>query len=167
MASGKSVRPDQPLLSSVLDRLLGDDTPKHGEERESGPAYLMDLQASLRRDIEALLNTHQYSRSLPRELSELPQSLMEYGMPHFLGLSAASPEAREQFRASVETILRRFEPRLQRLQVALLENAASLDRTLRFRIDALLLVDPEPEPVSFDSVLDASLRRFAVTTVLL
>jgi type VI secretion system protein ImpF len=37
--------------------------------------------------------------------------------------------------------------------VTLLTNAEPLDRTLRFRIDALLYADPAPEPVVFDSVV--------------
>ena len=165
MANASAVRSDQPLLASVLDRLLGDDAGTKTDSRPGGPTYLSDLQAGLRRDIEALLNTHQYCRSLPRELTELPQSLLEYGVPQFLGLSAASPEAREQFRVSVEALLRRFEPRLQKLRVTLLDKTDARDRTLRFRIDAHMPVDPEPEPVSFDSVLESTVRRFSVTTV--
>jgi type VI secretion system protein ImpF len=86
-------------------------------------------------------------------------------MPHFLGLAAASGSAREQFRADVEVLLRRFEPRLKHVVVRLLENSEDQERTLRFRIDALVLADPEPEAVSFDSVLEAAQRRFAVTSV--
>jgi type VI secretion system protein ImpF len=165
MPNANAVRPDQPLLSSVLDRLLGEDAGTKTDARASGATYLTDLQAGLRRDIEALLNTHQYCKNLPRELTELPLSLLEYGVPQFLGLSAASPEAREQFRASVEALLRRFEPRLEKLRVTLLEKTDSRDRTLRFRIDAHMRVDPEPEPVSFNSVLESAVRRFSVTTV--
>ena len=40
------------------------------------------------------------------------------------------------------------------MRVKLKENAESLDRTLRFQIDALLLVEPAPEPVVFDSTLE-------------
>ena len=49
-----------------------------------------------------------------------------------------------------ETI-RRFEPRFQQVDVKMLENFDPLDRTLRFRIDALLRAEPAPEPVVFDS----------------
>jgi type VI secretion system protein ImpF len=36
------------------------------------------------------------------------------------------------------------------------ENSDALDRTLRFRIDALLYAEPAPEPVVFDSQLEPS-----------
>jgi len=167
MASATEVRPNQPLLPSVLDRLLDVEASPGADSSAGDTSYLADLQSALRRDLEALLNTHQYCRSFPRELTELSASLLEYGMPHFLGLSAASPEAREQFRASVEAQLRRFEPRLQGMRITLLQNSDSRDRTLRFRIDALMRVEPEPEPVSFDSILESALRRFSVSTVVL
>ncbi|HEY1283986.1 MAG TPA: type VI secretion system baseplate subunit TssE [Steroidobacteraceae bacterium] len=154
-------RTDRPeaFEDSILDRLLEDSAPASSATRSGG------VHDGLRRDIEALLNTHQYSRTLPKELRELSSSLLDYGMPHFLGLAAASGSAREQFRADVEVLLRRFEPRLKHVVVRLLENSEDQERTLRFRIDALVLADPEPEAVSFDSVLEAAQRRFAVTSV--
>jgi type VI secretion system protein ImpF len=165
MPNPKDVRPDQPLLASVIDRLLDDDPSSGGEPRASPAALLADLQNGLRRDIEMLLNTHQYCRLLPRELTELSLSLLDYGAPHFLGLAAASAAAREQFRENVEGVLRRFEPRLKHVQVSLVESADGIERTMRFRIDAIMMADPEPEPVGFDSILEPTNRRFSVTTV--
>ena len=43
-----------------------------------------------------------------------------------------------------------------------LEPGRELERAVKFRIDAMLRVDPEPEPVTFDSVLDLSSRSFQV-----
>jgi type VI secretion system protein ImpF len=160
MANSRHVGPEQALQASVLDRLLDDD-PAHSTVHS-----LMGLQSGMRRDLEALLNTHQYCKALPRELDQLGESLLDYGMPHFLGLSMASVPAREQFRVSVETVIHRFEPRLKQVRVILLENTDNLDRTLRFRIEALMVVAPELEPVCFDSVLETANRRFLVTTVL-
>jgi type VI secretion system protein ImpF len=65
----------------------------------------------------------------------------------------------------VENLLRRFEPRLAQVTVSLLENAEKLDRTLRLRIDALMLVEPSPEPVCFSTELETAASRFAVTTL--
>jgi type VI secretion system protein ImpF len=154
----RDIRPELPLLGSVLDRLLdeGSGTAAH---------HLTDLQTGLRRDIEMLLNTHQYCRNLPRELTQLGESVLDYGMPHFLGLAAATAAEREQLRSSVESVLRRFEPRLQHVKVTLGDNTGVADRTLHFRIDALLIVDPEPEPVSFDSVLEPAHQRFRVKSL--
>jgi type VI secretion system protein ImpF len=149
------------MVASLLDRLLDDD------EREPLGYHVGsgELEQGLRRDIEAMLNTHQYTKGLPTELKELSESLLDYGMPLFLGLSSASEPAREQFRSDVETALRRFEPRLTQVSVTLLDNTDKLDRTLRFRIEARMLVTPDLQPVCFDSVLEPANRRFSVTTV--
>ena len=44
-----------------------------------------------------------------------------------------------------------FEPRLAQVKVVFGDQANSADRALRFRIDALLKVEPAPEPVVFDT----------------
>ncbi len=46
-----------------------------------------------------------------------------------------------------------------------LTGAEPLDRTLRFRIEALLRVEPAPEPVAFDSTLEPGAGGFAVRGV--
>jgi type VI secretion system protein ImpF len=157
------IDPNQPIVASVLDRLLDEDPQSSVDPPKSRGQHIADLRRQLQRDIETLLNAHQCSLPLPRELTELPRSLLDYGMPHFLGLVAASEQAREQFRANVELLLRRFEPRFKSVDVTLLENADNLERTLRFRIDALVHADPDPEPIRFDSMLEPVHRRFAVT----
>jgi type VI secretion system protein ImpF len=43
-----------------------------------------------------------------------------------------------------------------RVSVSLAEDPERIDRTLRFRIEALAQAKPAPEPLIFDSVLDPS-----------
>jgi type VI secretion system protein ImpF len=158
-----SIDPNQPLLASVLDRLLDDEPERSVDPPKSRGQYLDELRKAVRRDIEALLNTHRYCLPLPPGLVELDNSLIDYGMANFLGLTAASDEAREEFRGEVEAMIRRYEPRFERVSVTLLQNAQKFERTLRFRVDALMYADPAPEPVSFDSALSPADNRFAVT----
>ena len=60
-------------------------------------------------------------------------------------------------------MIRRHEPRLLRVSVELVSNPEPVDRTLRFKIDALLRADPAPEPVVFDSTVEPATTQFAVT----
>ena len=76
----------------------------------------------------------------------------------------SGPQEREELRLVIERVIRRFEPRLRKLNVKLMENADSLDRTLRFRIDAELYAEPEPVPVVFDSRLEPGTGDFQVKT---
>jgi type VI secretion system protein ImpF len=52
----------------------------------------------------------------------------------------------------IEEAIRLFEPRLIDVTVSL-ESALGAERSLHFRIDARLRVEPSPEPVSFDTTL--------------
>jgi type VI secretion system protein ImpF len=156
------IRDDQPLLPSVLDRLL-DDEP--GVKREPPPRrhqVLRELKLSVRRDLENLLNTRRRCLPWPANLKELERSLVNYGLPDFTGVSLASSKSREQFRQVIETVVREWEPRFQSVRVILLDVAEPLDRTLRFRIDAMLHADPAPEPVVFDSALEPGTGAFEI-----
>lgn len=162
MATSDRIDRDQPLVVSVLDRLLDADARAAAESLKSRRQYLTDLRNALRRDLEDMLNTHQSCLTPPPELTDLNTSLLNYGIPHFLGLQVATEEAREQFRTEIETLLRRFEPRFKRVSVTLTQSSDDLDRTLRFRIDALIYAEPDVEPISFDSMIEPVHRRFSV-----
>lgn len=151
--------PDVVFLPSVLDRLLDDGA--NTSRPRSRAQQLIELRNAVRRDLEALLNSHQRCLSPPAGLTELRQSLLEYGIPDFLTTNAAASSGREQFRASVEQTIRRFEPRFKMVKVTLAEENP-VDRTLRFRIEALMYAEPAPERVNFDSQLDPSSQSFSV-----
>jgi type VI secretion system protein ImpF len=145
---------DQPLLPSVLDRLLDDQPGVSREPAKTRSQVLRELKQSLRRDLENLLNTRWRPRSWPESLAELEVSLVNYGIPDITGSDLGSSENRQQLAGVLERVIRRFEPRLTGVAVELLDNAEPLDRTLRFRIRGMLLVEPAPEPVAFDSALE-------------
>ena len=50
------------------------------------------------------------------------------------------------------------------VRVTLPDKGDRMDRSARFRIDALLSADPAPEPVSFDTALEPTTRRVDVST---
>ena len=70
--------------------------------------------------------------------------------------------ARQQLRRHIEGVISRFEPRLRNVKVTL-ETSAQSDRNLRFRISALLVVDPVSEPVTFDTFFDVSRGEYLIT----
>ncbi len=47
-----------------------------------------------------------------------------------------------------------FEPRLANVRLVLIENPDSAKKDVRLRIEAMLRMDPVPEPVSFDTVIE-------------
>ena len=153
---------DQPLVPSLLDRLL-DDEPDNQRESEKGRyQVLRELKQSVQRDLENLLNTRWRCAEWPPDLDQLDVSLVNYGIPDFAGVRFASADAQEELRRIIESVIRRYEPRFQRVNVEIIPNSESLDRTLRFRIDALLRVDPEPEPIVLDTILETATGEFEV-----
>ncbi|AMV23268.1 Anti-adapter protein IraD [Gemmata sp. SH-PL17] len=156
------IRSDQPLVPSVLDRLLDDEPGVSTEPPRNRSQLLRELKLSVRRDIESLLNARRRNVTLPPGLSELANSLLTYGVPDFSGAGPATEDQRNAFCRMLETVLVQGEPRLLRVGVSLAGDVDTADRTLRFRIDALLRADPAPEPVVFDSTLEPSTHQFAV-----
>ena len=156
------IKADQPLVPSVLDRLIDDEPEQRREAPRNRSQVLRELKISVRRDLENLLNTRTRCLSWPPELTELKQSLLEYGIPDITGARIGSAKEREEYCRLMQAAIRQHESRFKTVRVTLVDNTESLDRTLRFRIDALLHADPAPEPVVFDSSLQPSTGAFEV-----
>jgi type VI secretion system protein ImpF len=159
------IHADQPLIPSVLDRLIDNEPDVSREAPQSRGQVLREMKAAVQRDLENLLNTRQRCVSFPPHFAELKKSLVNYGIPDFLSASMASARDREAFCRSIQAMLRQYEPRFKSVEVKMLANNDELDRTLRFRIDAMLYADPTPEPVVFDSTMEPATCTFAVKGV--
>ncbi|HEV3025511.1 MAG TPA: type VI secretion system baseplate subunit TssE, partial [Pirellulales bacterium] len=136
----------QPLRTSLLDRFDPNAADRHG-------VTLGELKAVVCNDLRKLLNTRRRCQAFPPELRELERSLVNYGIPDFTSANLGSPQARESFRRDLEQAIRACEPRFKSVQVQF-DGPESFDRTLRFKIHAVLYAEPLPEPVVFDSMLE-------------
>jgi type VI secretion system protein ImpF len=136
---------------SVLDRLIDYEPEISREAPASRSKSLHQMKQSLRRDLELLLNTRQ-TQELPADLKELNKSVAAYGLPDYSSANVKSPSDQNRMRRELEGLIETFEPRLSNVTVTL-EPAREHERALHFRIDAQLMVDPAPEPVTFDTVL--------------
>jgi type VI secretion system protein ImpF len=157
-------RADQktPIAPSILDRLLDDEPGNSREPVTSHFHNLRGLERVVARDLEALLNTRRETLvELPAEFTEVNQSLVNYGLPDFTSFSLESLDDRNSICRAVERAIADFEPRLQNARVVI-DAPREHDRGLRFRVDALLRVDPAPEPVTFDAVLQLNTREYVI-----
>jgi type VI secretion system protein ImpF len=59
-------------------------------------------------------------------------------------------------------MIRRFEPRLANVTVELAEDVNPALQQVRFTISALLLMDPSPEQVVFDTIFEVSNGTYEV-----
>lgn len=153
---------DRNLRESILDRLFDDEPGLSVDSEKSRQRKLKDLRNSVRRDLENLLNSRYRIISPPDELKEVESSLMNYGLPDLATVNMLDVARRREFTRNIENIIRTFEPRFKSVSVRYLDNTEKADRTLRFRIDAVMYADPAPEIVVFDSVLEPVLRAVTV-----
>ncbi len=152
---------DLELRPSVLDRLI-DDEPQVGTEGQSSRGgRLSDLKKAVKRDLEWILNSRQILVDVPPGLSHVEESLVTFGLPDFTHASLSTADDQDRLRRTIERAIARFEPRLSDVNVALIE-LREFDRSLRFRIDATLKVEPKPEPITFDSLLQLPTKAFVV-----
>lgn len=152
---------DTQITPSVLDRLIDLDPKTPREAPASRLQTLNDLKQAVKRDLEWLLNARQIVGGVPPELKELCRSLAAYGVPDFASASVKSPADQKRVQRSLEMTISLFEPRLENVTVSLAP-VTDLDHKLRFRIDARIKVEPAPEPVTFDTVLQASSNQYVV-----
>jgi len=158
------VREDQPLIPSILDRLIDEEPDKLQESPRSRAQVLREMKLAVQRDLENLLNTRWRPMSPPGDLTELKTSIVNYGIPDFNAAFMGTLEDRERLRSTIEQVIRRFETRFKSVKVQVLTNADPTDRRLRLRIDALLYAEPAPEPVVFDTQVETLSGNISVRT---
>ncbi|VAW56537.1 Uncharacterized protein ImpF [hydrothermal vent metagenome] len=150
------------LRPSILDRLIDNDKNNNIDIDPDQHQRLKELRNSVRRDLENLLNTRFRMIEPDNDLLEIQHSLLNYGLPDLATVNISNNEKRLEFIQHLESILIAYEPRFKSVKITYMDNTDSLDRTLRFRIDAVLYADPSPEVVVFDSILEPVTRSVNV-----
>ena len=150
-----------PVTLSALDRLIDQEPERKLEPPVSRAQSLRELKAALRRDLEWLLNTRRTIEACPASLKELERSLYNYGLPDVSSLYLRSPNDQALLLEAIKTAIDIFEPRLLNIKVTL-EPATDDTRVIRFAIEGLLRMDPAPEHVYFDTVLEPMSGQYQV-----
>jgi type VI secretion system protein ImpF len=152
-------RVEPEFVLSVLDRLIDDEPDDPDEIRPHWVGSLEQIKDSVRSNLIWLLNSRRALVDLPPGRHHLQRSLLAYGLPDFTHVSIGTTDERDLLRAAIESVIRRFEPRLSQVVVSRPE-AEPNGRNLQFQVTAVLNVRPVPEHVSFDSVLLLPARTF-------
>ncbi|HZH34866.1 MAG TPA: type VI secretion system baseplate subunit TssE [Pyrinomonadaceae bacterium] len=149
------------ITPSVFDRLLDFEPDVSSEAPKSRSKSLRELKQSVKRDLEWLLNTRRYAGEIPDNLEEVNKSVLIFGLPDFTGLGAKSSAEQKRLIKELESALKIFEPRLMDVRVSF-EPPSETERVLKFRIEARMRVDPTPEPVTFDTILQLGSGAYMV-----
>jgi type VI secretion system protein ImpF len=157
--SNSDLRPQM----SVFDRLL-DDQPKNRNEVPTDRLKAVRMfKDAVARDLESLLNTRATPWEPGEEFPELTKSAYMYGLPDFSGMSVRAASHRQRLAKRVQEAIQQHEPRMANVAVDIpVDNDSPHRMQLRFSVTALLKMDPAPEQVSFDAVLELSRGEYQV-----
>jgi type VI secretion system protein ImpF len=154
--------PEETVTQSVLERLIDRDPQSASEAPPTRAQSVRQLRASVRRDLEWLLNTRRTPEAAGDELPEVARSLHNYGLPDLNALNWESSRDRTRLARAVRDALHVFEPRLRNVEVVPLDPSSGSPHVMRFQIEALLEMDPTPEHISFDTTLQLSSGEYQV-----
>lgn len=154
-------RENEPRITpSILDRLVDLEPDSRQESRISYSNSLRDLKHAVRRDLEWLLNSRRVMDVGP-ELEEVNKSVAIYGLPDFMGASASTTAEQQNLVTEVKETIKLFAPQLIDVKVSY-SPPDKFQRSIAFRIEARIDVEPTPEPIVFDTVLQLGSGQFGV-----
>lgn len=153
---------EETVTQSVIERLINLEPGARTDPPQTRAQSVRQLKAALRRDLEWLLNTRQIPGGVPEAFPGLDGSLYGYGLPDVSNLNANSTRDRNRLLRMLESTVSAFEPRLSGVRVSVVDSGSNSGRQLRFQIEGLLLMDPAPELISFDTVLQLSSGEYQI-----
>lgn len=149
------------LQPSLIDRLIDLEPDNRKEAPGAQNLSLRQLKDSVRRDLEWMLNTRRTPAEPPQRAKELWRSSYCYGLPDLTGMALDTVQARGQLAKILEAAISAFEPRLRNASATLQPQIAG-SRELRFQIEALLVMDPAPARIYFDTTLELISGQYRV-----
>jgi type VI secretion system protein ImpF len=153
---------DLTVSQSVIDRLIDREPGLAADPSTTRAQSVRQLKAALRRDLEWLLNTRRNPEAAGEDMQEVAASLYNYGLPDFSAYSLNSPRDRSRLMTELENCVALFEPRLKGIRVSVVEAPSAAARILHFQIEGMLQMDPAPEQVSFDTVLQLTSGEYQI-----
>lgn len=145
------------VTQSLLDRLGSvEDWPSTRAQS------LRMMRESLKRDMEWLLNTRQSPIDGIDRFPLASRSVIHYGLLDTSGLSLSSSLDNRRLQQALQDCIQAYEPRLINVRVTL-ESRNSTRQHLGFHIEGQIDLDPAPEEISFDTVLDLTSGEYKVS----
>ena len=142
------------ITISALDRLIDLEPDNSMENPLSRSQSVRLLKNAVRRDLEWLLNSRRIADPPDEGLKELNRSAYVYGLPDLSALTMASMSDRNRLVRQVLSTIATFAPRLMNVRLVLVETPDAGKKDVRLRIEAMLRMDPVPEPIQFDTVIE-------------
>ena len=173
--------PDSLPTPSLIDRLSKEDLPGDGFDLDlaqtSGKTGEMKVRRkasnaqrreainrykdSVKRDLGWLLNTRQVVDDRLPFYPEVSRSVYAYGLPDITSINVGAIHDQNELLRRMERCIEFFDKRLTKTEI-MLEPMVGLNRVLRFSISGIVLMDPAPEEIVIDTILDPSSGEYEV-----
>lgn len=153
---------DRNVQPSLLDRLTDESPREAGDSPLTREESTRRFRVSVQRDVELLLNTRRTIVPVDEMFTEVRHSVHEFGLPDTTNAVPATAEGRKRLTDDVRDTILRFEPRLTNVVVRMSESDRIRTPQVRFAVEGTLRMDPTPEQIVFDTVLDVSTGTFDV-----
>jgi len=151
------------LLAPVLDRLLEN---SRNTDLQRPHQVLRQLREGVRRDLEYLFNTRYRVISAPSQHRHLARSNINFGLPDLSTINLSSSDGRKRFSRDIERTILEFEPRIRTVKVTTQDKVDVEDPSIRFRVEAVLHVNPASEVIVFDSSLNPVTQLVDVSEIM-
>lgn len=123
---------------------------------------IQELRQSIAHDLEDLLNNRMTRLDQTEEhYPEIKNSILQFGIIDFVGLSTANPTDRDKICRSIEQSISAHEPRLKQVKVEMLINENNMS-SLYLSISAYLNISPLYEVVMFDALLKPTTQQYVI-----
>lgn len=109
-----------------------------------------EIRASVRREVERLLNTR--CAASAEALDGRERTVLDYGLPDFSALAPQRGADRQRLAGQITRAITAFEPRLRQVRVTV-EPPTTTQRRLLAHIEAVLVVGTVTEPMAFPVAL--------------
>ena len=149
------------VTQSLLDRLVDDEPNLATDPPVTRAQSVRRLRMSLRQDIEWLLNTRRVPVAPPQGCVEAERSVYVYGLPDLTSFSMGDVKDQNRLQWLIESTIALFEPRLESVNVRMQPIVAG-EKQIRFQIEGMLRMDPAPERIAFDTVLELTSGTYQV-----
>jgi type VI secretion system protein ImpF len=146
------------LMPSLIDRLIDPESMGTAARRGYDARQIMEC---VRRDLEDLFNTHQSDVGIPVGHTEVLNSVVAFGLPDLPSVLARTGGRPDEIRVLIAETIQRFEPRLRDIRVFVATPSLKEARQVRFRIEAVLDLDPSPDVV-FETVVEMSTGQTSI-----
>lgn len=143
--------------STLFERLLPVDDQYTGQGLS-----IQELRQSIAHDLEDLLNNRMTRLNQTEEhYPGIKNSILQFGIIDFVGLSTANPIDRDKICRSIEQSISAHEPRLKQVKVEMLINENNMS-SLYLSISAYLNISPLYEVVMFDALLKPTTQQYVI-----